>query len=44
MQITFKLYATLSDYLPDGTEENTVIIELPEDASAYNVIDIPPKL
>ena len=39
MQITFKLYATLSDYLPEGTEKNTTVIDIPEDASAYNVID-----
>ena len=39
MQITFKLYATLMDYLPDGSDKHSTIVEIPEDASAYNVID-----
>ncbi len=39
MQITFKLYATLMDYLPDGSDKHSTIVEIPTDASAYNVID-----
>ncbi len=39
MQITFKLYATLMDYLPDGSDKHSTIVEIPKDASAYNVID-----
>lgn len=39
MQITFKLYATLSEYLPEETEKNSTIIEIPENASTFEVID-----
>ncbi len=39
MQITFKLYATLMDYLPEGSDKHSTIVEISADASAYNVID-----
>ena len=39
MKITFKLYATLGEYLPDGAFENTVTIEVPEGTSPHAVID-----
>ena len=39
MQITFKLYATLSDYLPKDAIKNATVIEIPENTSAYQVID-----
>jgi molybdopterin converting factor small subunit len=39
MKIRFKLYATLSDYLPDGAVANAVEIEVPDDASPHAIID-----
>lgn len=39
MQITFKLYATLTDYLPDHAEKHAVILDVPETTSAYQIID-----
>jgi molybdopterin converting factor small subunit len=39
MKIKFKLYASLSDYLPDGALDNAVEIDVPEDASPYSIID-----
>lgn len=39
MKITLKLFATLSDYLPDGAVRNTVQIEVPDDASLNWIID-----
>ncbi len=39
MRITFKLYATLGDYLPEGAFENAVAIEVPEGMSPNAIID-----
>jgi molybdopterin converting factor small subunit len=39
MQITFKLYATLMDYLPEDAEKHAVKLDIPETATAYEVID-----
>ena len=39
MNITFKLYATLGEYLPEGAFENAVAIEVPEDMSPNAIID-----
>lgn len=39
MKIKFKLYATLSGYLPEGAVDNTVEIDVPEDASPNSIID-----
>ena len=39
MKITFKLYATLGDYLPEGAFENAVAIEVPTDVSPNAIID-----
>ena len=39
MKITFKLYATLGDYLPEGAFENAVPIEVPEGMSPNAIID-----
>ena len=39
MKITFKLYATLSDYLPAGAARNAIEIEVPERTSPNLVID-----
>lgn len=39
IRINLKLYASLSEYLPAGTENNTIVAEIPADASPYEVID-----
>jgi sulfur-carrier protein len=39
MQITLKLYATLGHYLPEGAEKHAISIDIPDQASAYSVID-----
>ncbi len=39
MKITFKLYATLSDYLPPGADRNAIEVEVPEHVSPNWVID-----
>lgn len=39
MKIKLKLYATLSDYLPDGAVDNAIDIEVPDDASPNWIID-----
>ena len=39
MRITFKLYATLGDYLPEGAYENAVGLEVPEGMSPNAIID-----
>jgi sulfur carrier protein ThiS len=47
MKITLKLYATLSDYLPDEALHNAIEVEVPERTSPSHVIDryrLPPKL
>ncbi len=48
MNITFKLFATLTDYLPpESRRSNIVELEVDENATVQEVIDpygIPPKL
>lgn len=47
MQITFKLFATLTDYLPAGREGNVVQLDLDEGATIGSVIEthrLPEKL
>lgn len=47
MNVTLKLYASLSDYLPAGSRLNQVALELPEGATVASVIEshrLPPKL
>jgi sulfur carrier protein ThiS len=48
MKITFKLFATLTDYLPPQARQSNVIeIEVPADASISAIIEpfgLPPKL
>lgn len=39
MRITLKLYATLSDRLPAEARANTVEVEVPDGATAAQVID-----
>ena len=47
MRITVKLYATLGDYLPAGSRNNRVEVEVPEDARVSTVLApfaLPPRL
>ena len=48
MKITFKLFATLTDYLPaDARQSNVALLDVPADASISQVIEpfgLPPKL
>jgi sulfur carrier protein ThiS len=48
MKITFKLFATLTDYLPaEARRSNVVEIDVPGDASITQIIEpfgLPPKL
>jgi molybdopterin converting factor small subunit len=47
MNITLKLYAMLSDYLPPGAQNNRIQVELGEGAAVGALIDrynLPPKL
>lgn len=47
MKITFKLFATLTDYLPPTRQGNVIEIEVPTDASISAIIEpfgLPPKL
>jgi sulfur carrier protein ThiS len=47
MQVTVKLYATLSDYLPSGSRNNRVELMVAEAASVQAVLQqfsLPPKL
>lgn len=39
MRITLKLFAGLDEYLPRDARENTISLELPQDASAHDVLD-----
>lgn len=39
MRITFKLYATLSDLLPNNAVRNAATIEVADDASLHSIID-----
>lgn len=48
MQITFKLYASLTDYLPpDRRRDNRMPLDVPPDAPITKIIEpfgLPPKL
>ena len=48
MKITFKLFATLTDYLPAGARTSNVVqLDVPADASISQIIEpfgLPPKL
>jgi sulfur carrier protein ThiS len=47
MKITFKLFATLTDYLPAHVRGNVMEIEVPADASISQIIEpygLPPKM
>lgn len=39
MQITLKLYATLAEYLPEGTKNHRTQLEISETETVYNVIE-----
>ena len=39
MQVTFKLFATLMDYLPQGAVKNTIQLEVAEDTTPNQLID-----
>ena len=38
MNITLKLYASLSDYLPGNAKDNTVDLDAPEGSSAIDIL------
>jgi len=47
MRITFKLFATLGDYLPPGAQFNQIELDLAPGTTVAQVIDahnLPPKL
>lgn len=47
MQITLKLYASLSDYLPPGAVHNKIALDVPDGAPVATIIqslNLPPKL
>ncbi|HEX4918632.1 MAG TPA: MoaD/ThiS family protein [Limnobacter sp.] len=47
MEITFKLFATLTDYLPAGRVDNAVRLQIPEGSTVQQIIDrfnLPEKL
>lgn len=39
MKITFKLFASLQEYLPERVERHEALIELPEGLSAIQVLE-----
>ncbi len=39
MQITLKLYAALSKYLPEGTIKHRITLDIPSEETAYGVIE-----
>lgn len=47
MQVTLKFYATLADYLPPGSKNNRVEVEVPEQSTIASIVQahaLPPKL
>ncbi len=40
MKITLKLFATLGDLLPAESRENATVVEVPDDATPNQVIDM----
>ncbi|HEX4843954.1 MAG TPA: MoaD/ThiS family protein [Limnobacter sp.] len=47
MEITFKLFATLTDYLPAGRVDNAVRLQIDEGSTVQQIIDrfhLPEKL
>lgn len=39
MQITLKLYATLSEYLPEGAQQHRITLDIADEETAYGVIE-----
>ncbi len=39
MQITLKLYATLNEFLPAGSEKHSTVLNISEEETVYNVLD-----
>jgi molybdopterin synthase sulfur carrier subunit len=39
MQVTFKLFATLMPYLPDGAMKNAVQLSIEPDTTIYQLLD-----
>ena len=39
LQIEFKLFATLTDYLPAGAKGHSVFVDVPEGTTIYDVMD-----
>ena len=39
MQITLKLYATLSEHLPEGSTKHRTVLDIPDGETAYDVIE-----
>ncbi len=39
MEITLKLFATLTDYLPEGSDKHAARLEIMEGETAYGVLD-----
>lgn len=39
MRITLKLFAGLDEFLPRDARDNTVLLEMPADSSAHDVLD-----
>ena len=39
MQITLKLYATLSEYLPEGTQKHRINLNISSEETPYAVIE-----
>lgn len=47
MRVTVKLYATLADYLPAGSKNNRIEVEVADEATVNAVLgpfSLPPKL
>ncbi|MGE4636182.1 MAG: MoaD/ThiS family protein [Arenicellales bacterium] len=47
MQVTFKLFAGLAEFLPPGAVQSAVQLELPEDGTVNSLIEryhLPPQL
>jgi len=39
MRITAKLHGTLRKYLPKGSQENTLLVEVPDQATVAELVD-----
>ncbi len=39
MQITLKLYATLSEHLPEGSIKHRTVLDITDEETAYGVIE-----